>query len=395
MLIFVSDLHLRPGAVSHLPKHEQFARFWERIARSPHEGPARLAFVGDLFDLVRSPLWLVGDLRPYHEPSPELAAEIESQVLATIEAERPFFDAIRTKVEAGELEVHFAVGNHDRLLHCAPAARAAVRAAMGMPGDRDPFPEELCFPEHRVLAYHGHTVDDLCHDRDGAAPLSDLLASELIVRFPSTIRDEVGIDDVRLDDIDDVRPIFAVPSWVCSLTDRQQRGVGREVAKSWQGLVEEFLDNAVVAQWFKDHHRAFSWDLAGKMKALLALSAKGLRLQDARFAEAYKVLFGLFDTKFAEQAYAELARRDGLQFVVNGHTHFAGMRPLGLVDGRPSCYFNTGTWRTVHQMGRVAGAEEAFLAYDAMSYLVFFDAADPLGRTFEWWQGVAATGDAC
>ncbi len=395
MLIFISDLHLRPGAVSHLPKHEQFARFWERIQRSPHEGPARLAFVGDLFDLVRSPLWLAGGLRSYHEPSPELAAEVNSQVRATIAAEQPFFDALRSKVESGELEIHYALGNHDRLLHIAPEARTTIRAALGIDCGTDPFPTELAFPEHRVVAYHGHTVDDLCHDNDGAAPLSDLLASELIVRFPPTIREQVGIDDHRLDDIDDVRPIFAVPSWVSSLTEQQQRGVGRDVARAWRLLVEEFLDNHTVALWFKDHHKAFSWDLAGKMKALLALSAKGLRLQDARFAEAYKVLFGLFDTKFAEQAYAELVRRDGMQFVVNGHTHFAGMRPLGLVDGRPGCYFNTGTWRTVHQMGRVSNAEEAFLAYDAMSYLVFFDGADPLGRTFEWWQGVAAAGSAC
>ncbi len=397
MLIFVSDLHLRPGAVSHLPKHEQFARFWERIERAPHEGPVRLAFVGDLFDLVRSPKWLEGDLRPYHEPSDALAAEIDAQVQATVAAEQPFFDALKARVAAGELDVHYALGNHDRLLHHAPGARASIRAALGLAGGDAPFPTELTFPEHRVLAYHGHTVDDFCHDPGGAAPLSDLLAAELVVRFPPTIREQVGIDDHRLDDIDDVRPIFAVPSWVASLTDRQQRGVGREVAKAWRLLVEEFLDNAAVTQWFKDHHKAFRWDLAGKMKALLALSAKGFRLQDPKFAEAYKVMFGLFDTRFAEQGWRALSDRsdEGLQFVVNGHTHFAGMRPLGLVGGRPACYFNTGTWRTVHQMGRVADAEEAFVAYDAMSYLVFFDGADPMGRTFEWWQGVAATDPAC
>jgi UDP-2,3-diacylglucosamine pyrophosphatase LpxH len=395
MLIFISDLHLRPGTSSHLPKHEQFVRFWDRIERSPHEGPARLAFVGDLFDLVRSPRWFDGDLRPYHEPSAALEAEVDAQVRATIVEEQPFFDALRSRVEAGELEIHYALGNHDRLLHTAPAARASVRAAFGIDGGSDPFPTELVYPEHRVLAYHGHTVDDDCHDPDGGAPLSDLFASELIARFPPTIRETLGIEDHRLDDIDDVRPIFAVPSWVRSLTDRQQRGIGRDVAKAWRLLVEEFLDHPTVAQWFKDHHKAFKWDLAGKMKLLLALAAKGVRLQDARFTEAYKVLFGLFDTKFAEQAHQELSRRDGLQFVVNGHTHFAGMRPLGLVDGRSGCYFNTGTWRTVHQMGRVGDAEEAFLAYAAMSYLVFFDGADRLGRTFEWWQGVASSEPAC
>ena len=33
----------------------------------------------------------------------------------------------------------------------------------------------------------------------------------------------------------------------------------------------------------------------------------------------------------------------------------------------------------------------SFLAYDAMSYLVFFPADDPLGRDFEWWNGALVT----
>jgi hypothetical protein len=72
---------------------------------------------------------------------------------------------------------------------------------------------------------------------------------------------------------------------------------------------------------------------------------------------------------------------------VNGHTHFAAMTPLGLVNGKPGCYFNTGTWRQLRQLGTIARGRPAFLAYDAAAYLVFYDKGDPLERTFEWWQG--------
>ncbi len=65
------------------------------------------------------------------------------------------------------------------------------------------------------------------------------------------------------------------------------------------------------------------------------------------------------------------------------------MKPLGIVDGQTAAYFNTGTWRTVHQLGNVGGAEDAFLAYDAMAYLVFFGPEDPMKRHFEWWHGAA------
>ena len=50
-------------------------------------------------------------------------------------------------------------------------------------------------------------------------------------------------------------------------------------------------------------------------------------------------------------------------------------------------YFNTGTWRTVHQIGHDLGGRPAFVPYDAMSYLVFFPDGDALGRDDEWWTG--------
>jgi len=388
MLIFISDLHLREGLHSHLSKADQFARFWRRISAHVRDEPAQLVLLGDVFDLVRAPAWLAGDLRPYHEPSDALAAEIEALVRATLVWEKDFFEALREQVEWGNLVVHYVTGNHDRLINASPGARRAVREALGQPVTDEPFPTEIRFPEHEVLAYHGHRVDSLCFDPDGGAPMSDILASELIVRFPVAIRSALGIDDPRLDDIDDVRPIFAVPSWVKSLVDKQEKGIGKSVARVWSDLVGEFLELPAAKDWFDGHHTAFRLDHAQQIRLLLSLSAKGLRMRDRRFQDAYKLLFGMFDTKFAKSAWLALKEEDGLRFAVNGHTHFAGMNPLGLLDGKPACYFNTGTWRTVHQLGS-AHSSEAFLAYDAMAYLVFFGDSDPMGRRFEWWQGAA------
>ena len=393
MLIFVSDLHLRPGATSHISRAAQFARFWQRIDASRRDNVAQLCFVGDLLDLVRSPAWQGGKLRPYHEPGPALAAAVDGMVRDTVEAERPFFAATRGKGESGALEVHSGVGNHDRLLHHAPAARARLRAALGMPGGDAPLPAELVFPRHGVLAYHGHVVDHLCHDPSGAPPLSDLIAAELIVPFPEAIRKNLSLDDPHLDDIDDVRPIVAVPTWVRTLARSEEKRLGNQVANVWAGLVESFLGNATVKDWFKENHKALRFDFAQKVKLLLTLSAKRGHKEDGKLEELYYVFFKLFDGRFAKSALKELEKREheGLRFVVNGHTHFAGMKPLGLVSGKPACYFNVGTWRPVHQLGHVRKGQPAFLAYDAMAYLVFFDPGDPLGRDFEWWQGAATS----
>jgi UDP-2,3-diacylglucosamine pyrophosphatase LpxH len=403
VLILVSDLHLRPGAATHLSRLAQFERFWTRIEQARLDEPATLCFVGDLVDLVRAPDWLAGEHRPYHEPGPALAGEVDALVARTLEAEKALFSAIRARVDAGALKVELVVGNHDRLLHHAPAARARLREAFGMAGGAAPFPSTLRFPRYGVLATHGHEVDQLCHDPDGGAPLSDMVAAELIVRFPLEIRRRLGFDHPRLDDIDDVRPVLAVPAWVKQLAEsaergepgagKKPRGLGREMAKAWQALVGEFLDNGHVRGWFKDHHRRFKLDFAGKMKLLLTLSTKRSLRTDSSLHLLNDAFFKFFDVRFAKAALEALERPEnrGLRYVVNGHTHFAAMTPLGLVNDRPACYFNLGTWRPVHQLGNLARGRPGFLAYDAMAYLAFFGERDALGREFEWWQGAAAS----
>ncbi len=389
MLVFISDLHLRPGTPSPVSRAAQFRRLWQRLEGGRPGAPVRLCLVGDIFDLVRAPEWLASGLKPYAEPSPALAAQAKAIVEASLEADRAFFEAVRKKVGEGVLEVEYILGNHDRLLAHAPVARAAIRAALGMKGGDAPFPFSLAFPEQGVLAYHGHTVDLLCHEPDGGPPLGDVIATELIVRFPAEIRRRVELPDPRLDDIDDVRPILAVPGWVRTVAREEPKFLSDVVGRVWRELVDEFLANAWVRTWMKDHHRALKFDFAQRVKLFLALSARARPRDEPRLTQLYYVLMKLLDVRFAKTALKALEQREhrGLRFVVNGHTHFAGMTPLGLVNGKPGCYFNTGTWRQLRQLGNVARGRPAYLAYDAASFLVFFDEDDPLERTFEWWQG--------
>jgi hypothetical protein len=216
-----------------------------------------------------------------------------------------------------------------------------------------------------------------------------MVASELIVRFPVEIRRRLGVDDGRLDDIDDVRPIVAVPSWVRSIASSDAGDLGTTVVHAWKDLVDAFLEIPHVKAWLSEHHAPYKLDFAQRFRVLLALSARAKPRDEPRLTNLYYLLFRLLDVRFAESAVKALEEPDhrGLQYVVNGHTHFAGMRPLGLVNGQAACYFNTGTWRTLHQLGNVARGRPAFTAYDAAAYLVFFGPGDPLDRHFEFWQG--------
>ena len=81
MLVFVSDIHLTDALHNAaIPRVDTFERFWTRIRAARGDRPAQMCFVGDLFDIVRSPSWFQSDLRPYDEPSPALVARVEAIV---------------------------------------------------------------------------------------------------------------------------------------------------------------------------------------------------------------------------------------------------------------------------------------------------------------------------
>jgi UDP-2,3-diacylglucosamine pyrophosphatase LpxH len=391
LLIFVSDIHLTDrlhgNAVS---KAEQFARFWERIHVARGKRPAELCVVGDLFDLVRSPSWFEGRHRPYHGATTNgVVKNVERIVDETIRREQGFFDALRAKIGSGELVFHYVVGNHDRLLLTAKAAQQRLAQALGM---RElPLHKELEFPDHGVLAYHGNVGDPINASPDGDATIGDAIGSELILKFPGKLRALVGADHPgveAVDDIDDVRPVYAVPAWV-----RQQSAIRRDllrpIGQVWSEVVDEFLTNEFVRGWLKTQHKTFSLDLGKKLRLLLELSRNKVMAHgsDERLTQLYRFFQHSFDGKMAQVAATELARRRKLRFVVNGHSHFPSMQPLGRIADHPAVYFNTGTWRAVHQIGHDLGGRPSFLAYDAMSYLVFFPDDDKLGRDYEWWTG--------
>jgi UDP-2,3-diacylglucosamine pyrophosphatase LpxH len=392
LLVFISDLHLTDQLKgTRVSKADLLKRFWTRMDVARLEQAAEICFVGDVFDIVRSPRWLEGVRRPYLEPSPASIRVVEEIVDATIQREQAFFDMLRGFVEGGLLKLTYILGNHDRLLRFAPKARRRIWKAMTGRDEDIEFPTEKVFPHHGVLAHHGHTGDFICYGKEGTAPIGDAIGLDLIVRFPPALRKALTVPDpIELDDIDDVRPVYAVPSWVRQLGE-YQKGLIRPLHETWSGLVEDFLSNPFVGDWMKSQRRMLKFDPGKQLKLLLELSTGRImgKTQDKRLTHVYKLFQHKFDGRFAERAAERLAqpKYGGLQYVVNGHSHFPSMTPLGHIGGNPSVYFNTGTWRTVHQIGTHMHGRPTFLAYDAMTYLVFFPDGDALGRNYEWWTG--------
>lgn len=278
-----------------------------------------------------------------------------------------------------------------------------------MTGQDDPsieFKPVARFREHGVLAYHGHFGDPICHSGDGGPPIGDAIGLELIVRYPRLVRDTVGASEDQtdhagfaldeLEDIDDVRPIYAVPAWVRQLAV-QNKEMLPPMWKSWTRAVDQFFAIHFVQDWLKAHKTWFGLDAGRKLKLLLELSTGRImaKTHDKRLTGLYRLFQHNFDGTLAKKAVSLLDDEDnrGLRYVVNGHSHFPSMVPLGLLGGQRAVYFNTGTWRTVHQIAHHIGGRPSFLPYDAMTYLVFFPDGDKIGRDFEWWTGVMVAQD--
>ena len=77
--------------------------------------------------------------------------------------------------------------------------------------------------------------------------------------------------------------------------------------------------------------------------------------------------------------------------IVYGHTHHSEVVPLdaSYAEGYVlhQAYFNSGTWRRVHEQTQFAPREHEFIAADTLTYLAFFKDDERKGRPYETWTG--------
>jgi UDP-2,3-diacylglucosamine pyrophosphatase LpxH len=168
----------------------------------------RLVLNGDIFEILRTPVWLEQNLRPYHEDLPPIALrDVVLNILGKIEEDnRDFLAALRQffvhkRDERNQpiaefadmtIELVYLPGNHDRLVNAWPETRRKVREMLGMPLKDDAFPHELSFrhqeagARYGVLIRHGHEYDrfnyvaakpgERLEERYLRSPLGDVLA---------------------------------------------------------------------------------------------------------------------------------------------------------------------------------------------------------------------------
>jgi hypothetical protein len=467
MLVVISDLHLTDGTSGETIKAGAFERFAGELSSLATQASVRsddtcapvdgvdVLLLGDIIDVIRSSRWLDHQLRPWDDAD-RIAPVVHDITAATLaqNAEslaylRKRKGALPVRLNDGAtvevpLRLHFMVGNHDWMYHLPGAAydasRKLVRDAFGLAdgthGDDGIFlhsvddivvgktriaaddegragPLRDLMRAHGVVARHGDVFDAFNYDasrgRD-ASSLGDCMVIELLNRFPHAVAQRLGLplDDrliLGLREIDNVRPLLMIPTWLLSVLRREEAraqsasakappSVVKDVMAIWGERVDAFLENRFV----RSLDKAFWPDLVDGLELALTLSKHNsvLELTSALPNWMQRLLMGT--DSYAKQALTEHAIVDGsASFAVYGHTHHAEIVPLSAdggagADGADSVggeqlHLNSGTWRCVHERCIKPGAELSFSARHVMTWLTFYADNERKGRRFETWSG--------
>ncbi|MBI4716322.1 MAG: hypothetical protein HY763_00800 [Planctomycetes bacterium] len=451
MLVLISDLHLTDGTSGETIKAGAFKLFRERIRDLAYDaswrrdgkyrpvGTVNLLLLGDILDVIRSTQWLAdGATRPWtRTDKPAFAEKVAAITDGILKANAESLavlkglqdPAVMTIPDAGAdgkpkvvgrdpaaagrvpvaVKVHYLVGNHDWFYHLPGAKFDAIRRsivdAIGLchPAN-EPFPHDPAesaaisklYAGHRVFARHGDIYDPFNYeDNRDASSLGDAIVVELLNRFPKAVHDSLG-DDLSaacsdgLREIDNVRPLLLIPTWLAGLLHRHcadSRQAG-EIKRIWDGLVDEFVENAFV----REHDRRFWPDLVDELQAGLKLS-KGISMGGlGRLMSWWNERTGSKAKSYSRYALTERAFKNrSARYIVYGHTHHHEIVPLdSSVDARGvfnQMYLNSGTWRRVHELAAVHPEEQEFLDHYVMTYFTFFDGDERGGQGFESWSG--------
>ena len=449
MLVIISDLHLTDGTSGETITAGAFRVFRERLRNMAYDASWRedgtykpiteihLVLLGDILDLIRSTQWPAdksdpGYVRPWNDPQSKVFIDkvrsITNGVLAhnaeslavlknlndrkTITVPPATPDGKPQQVSRdpdapGRLQVkvllYYLVGNHDWFLHLPgpeyDTIRKSVIETIGLTNGSGPFPHDpaefpaiqTAYQQHQVFARHGDIYDKTNYEGNrNASSLGDAVVTDIVDRFAVEVKRTCGKDlpEATIDglkEIDNVRPMLLIPVWIDGLLkrtcpdERQQQAV----KLVWDRLVTDFLS--------LDFVRRHPFTTVFPLRLGLKLS------QGLAFRAFASFVIWLNNLSKGSESYSSYALQEpaflnrSARCFVYGHTHHYEIQPLDVAAGgggsSDQVYFNSGTWRAVHDQTLANPKGHLFVGYKVMTYLAFYKEGERGGQVFESWNG--------
>ena len=399
-----------------------------------------LVLMGDILDPLHSTRWLAtapGEtnyVRPWSNPAGSLfPAKLREVTGAIIDENKEALEVLRRCAEGevvtlppgtsrGEpdhesreriplkVRTHYMIGNHDWYYHLPGEAFDQIRQemidAMGLSNLRTNFPYELdeypllkdIFNSYKVFGRHGDCYDKFNFDSEEGrdhGTLGDVFTMQVLNRFPVEVQKRFGeglppgiVDSLRR--LTNIRPVLATPLWISGQIKNYagSKALEGELKKVWDDICDEFLQTDFV----RAADKLFQFDIVDAMELAVKISRR------ASFDTINEVVAWAYDKfggerkSFAEHALQEPTfLNDTARYIVYGHTHYHEIVPLD-EDVKPphtesQIYFNSGTWHSYYALAVKNPAEQKFVPYQALTYLIFYKEGERDGHHFETWSG--------
>jgi UDP-2,3-diacylglucosamine pyrophosphatase LpxH len=440
MLVFISDLHFADGtAGEHNIPPQAFDYFFEdlvAIAGKPSNNikEVKIVLLGDIFDLLRSEHWLAEEIPENDKPWGYNDAKIEEHANSIFEAIITANSLSLQEIKAGldslkaifpETKLYYRPGNHDRLCNKYRSLRDKVCETLAIPLEIH-NPSNL-FPNvhppdlhYGVFARHGHEFDKFNYEGGTSytpwdyerVPIGDPITTEIVASLPYTLEKNLrkaahtiwpdlsadSIDEEirrikkNFQEIDNVRPLAAIPSWLLYQVEAN-RAVKTVIKETVDEVTHAFEALNFVKNWYSVHDKWEDWrDEADQVQALLFFLRNFKPYSTEKLWEwATKAKDYFMKDYLLEAAPDEYFHLDSrIRYIVYGHTHEPQVIGIRTVPAYPShlehVYLNTGTWRTLNNQ---AVRDKSFITWKNMTYVIFYLEEERKERKadFETWTG--------
>jgi UDP-2,3-diacylglucosamine pyrophosphatase LpxH len=410
MLVFLSDVHLTDGSSGTTIVPQAFKKFCQILsdiigdAKASHIDRIEIVLLGDIFDVIRSTLWLrpknddpKNPIRPWSAATEidqdgwtvqRYTEEIIQRIIRENSSAIGYLRDFQTKCVGAGVEVVFSyfIGNHDWLINRYPATRREIAGFLGLPDpesyETKQYPLWQVFEKYRVMARHGDIYDHLNYEGDrNASSLGDAIVIDLVNKFPEAVKKDPhlgGDEDLvkKLKEIDNVRPLQDIPAWIQGVC-KHHPGVEVRVHEIWEVLLDSFFQLKFV----KD--RA-PWGL--RMVLEIASGVTFGRLRKILGSQLCRKFFQNLDNYKAAAFNEKPLKENQVNYVVYGHTHYQDQVPLGFDGSTEKIYFNTGTWRKVFEHTVYDAESLEFIGWDVLTFIIFYlEEEKEKERNYEVW----------
>lgn len=345
---------------------------------------------GDILELSRSTIWLDGDNRPYIDNQDVIpgssSEETILKILRAISEEDKvaetlmLFRNIRNYFNS-DVNVHYILGNHDRLANATPAIRQEVRNILGLGGGNGYFKHRYIGKDRQdrpfCLVRHGHEYDPMNFSIDthemveiptdfseavyGSACLGDITTIEFGAALSRYFVEIYGEDAIlhdwhlmalyeRLMAFDDVRPTTALLAYLFSTPGVDKKHTWELMAPCFIKAINVLSEN----EHFQHVLKSSSSLKQGQYLLLSGLLYTGLFKKWIPYWVINQLMSRVSRT-IKLNSQAKWAKNEALirnkasrcKCVVSGHTHFPEVALISAEKGKERYYINTGTWRNL------------------------------------------------